>query len=67
MARSRLIANCWSIWEVWMKVALLVCTVTSWASFADLGVEPVVVRDVEADRVGDADAGDAQRARCGYR
>ena len=29
IARSRVIANCWSIWSVWMKVALLVCTVSS--------------------------------------
>ena len=31
MARSRVIANCWSIWSVWMNVALLVCTVSSCA------------------------------------
>ena len=34
MARSRLIANCWSIWAVWMNVALLVCTASSWAPCA---------------------------------
>ena len=26
IARSRVIANCWSIWSVKMKLALLVCT-----------------------------------------
>ena len=30
IARSRLIANCWSIWAVWMNIALLVWTTTSW-------------------------------------
>jgi len=30
-ARRRVMANCWSTWSVWMKVALLVWTARSWA------------------------------------
>ena len=52
IARTRVMSNCWSSWLVRMKVALEVCTTMSRAP-ERAGRRALVVRHVEADRVGD--------------
>ena len=40
IARSRVIANCWSVWSVWMKVAWLLCTTRSSAPLRSWALRP---------------------------
>ena len=40
IARSRVIANCWSVWSVWMNVAWLLCTTSSSAPLRSWAVRP---------------------------
>ena len=61
MARSRVMANCWSIWSVRMNWRCWSGRPAARRRRAPVA-QPVVVGDVEADRVGDLDA---RRRRAG--